>query len=353
MNAVSSADSGPSAPRVGVVGAAGYTGEVLLTLLARHPRLQLTVATSRQFAGKSLAESVPALGATPAGALAFENLTPGQLAERSLETCFLALPHGAAAEYALALVEAGVQVIDLSADFRLTSPARYEEFYGQPHPAPEWLARAPYVLPELAAAGWEEAPLIACPGCYPTSVLLALVPLLRAGLAATEGIKIFSTSGVSGAGRKADLAYAFCERNESVRAYGIPKHRHLSEIEEQLSLAAGSDVVVQFLPHLVPLTQGIATTIVLPSEASAEAVRGCWRSAYEGRGFVRILEADRFPDTRHVAGTNLAQLRVTADPRTGSLVLNTAIDNLMKGASGQAVQLANCRYGWDETLGLI
>ena len=336
-----------------VIGASGYSGEELVRLLSRHPNVRLSAVTSRSLAGKKVADVMPALRHA-VGDLVFTASEPGELARRNdLEVYFLALPHGVASEFADPLFQAGKTVIDLSADFRLNSTEVYADYYGHPHPAPHLLAAAPYVIPELAEGPWQEAALIACPGCYPTSIQLPLVPLLRAGLIDPKGIIINSYSGVSGAGRKVAEDFIYCERNESMKGYGMPKHRHLSEIEEQLGAAAGNAVVVQFNPHLAPVSRGIATTIVAKATGSLDALYAAWENTYSHSPFVSVLASGTYPDTRHVTGTNRADLSAVYDPRTGNFVLTAAIDNLLKGASGQAVQILNLKFGFDETAGLI
>jgi N-acetyl-gamma-glutamyl-phosphate reductase len=309
------------------------------------------VVASRSHAGQRVDSVLPRLVGL-VGDMTFLRADPDGVAAEEVDLWFLALPHGVAASYALKLVEAGRTVIDLSADFRLNSPEVYEAYYGQPHPAPEWLARTPYVLPEITPPGWEKEPLIACPGCYPTSILLPLLPLLRDGVISGEGIVINSMSGVSGAGKKESLFYSYCERSESATAYGLGHHRHLSEIEEQLSGAADQPVTVQFTPHLVPMMRGIATTIVIPSDTSLLDVYACWQQAYEGRPGVRMLPSGKAPETRTVLGRNRVEISAYADQRTGNLVITSAEDNLMKGASGQAVQIMNLKLGWPEFAGL-
>ncbi|MDR3227992.1 MAG: N-acetyl-gamma-glutamyl-phosphate reductase [Puniceicoccales bacterium] len=344
-------------PKVGIVGASGYTGEELVRLLARHPFVTLSHAASRSLAGTSLRKAFPQCRETLPPELAFVGADPESLAREDVAFWFLALPHGVAATYARAFVSAGRRVLDLSADFRLGSPALYKEYYEAEHPAPDLLAAAPYVLPELATDdAWKSAPLIACPGCYPTSIQIALTPLLRAGLLkpAPGATVINSYSGVSGAGKKADILYLYCERDESVKAYGIPRHRHLSEIEEQLSAAAGAPVVVQFNPHLAPMKRGISTTITVPARGvSVEQVYRVWEAAYAGKPFVGILPSGTYPETGYVSGTNRADISAVSDPRTGNLVLTSAIDNLMKGAGGQAVQIMNLLADFPETAGLV
>ena len=341
---------------VGIVGASGYTGEELVRVLARHPRVRLAEVCSRSLAGKAVADEMPRLRGVVDPALTFTASSPEACAASSTEAWFLALPHGVAAEYARPLVAAGKRVLDLSADFRLSDTAVYRKYYGHEHPAPELLAKARYVVPELEPTeAWKGVPLLACPGCYPTSVQLPLVPLLRAGLLRPEPgrLVINSYSGVSGAGKKAEAAYLFCERDGSAKAYGLPNHRHVAEIEEQLSRAAGAPVVVQFNPHLAPMHRGIATTVTVPAPGvTAAQVEACWREAFAGRPFVQVLRSGDFPDTAHVAGSNRAALSAVADPRTGNLVITSVIDNLLKGAGGQAVQLLNLAQGWPEAEGL-
>ncbi len=337
---------------IGIVGASGYSGEVLLEILSGHPRVDRLVVASRSHAGKAVESVMPRLAGRLNG-LEFVQADPETLAVMDVGTWFLALPHGVAATYALALVEAGRLVIDLSADFRLQDPDLYERYYGHPHPAPEWLPKVPYVLPELAPAGWESASLIACPGCYPTSILLPLVPLLQQGhVKPSPGVVINSLSGVSGAGKKASEFYSYCERSECAMAYGLGTHRHLAEIEEQLSLACGEPFAVQFTPHLVPMMRGIATTIVVPQSIEEEAVYACWESTYAGQAGVRLLTSGTTPDTRSVTGRNRVDMSAYADSRTGNLVITSAEDNLVKGASGQAVQILNIKMGWDPFTGL-
>lgn len=349
--------------RVAVVGASGYSGEELVRLLLNHPMVDLVAVTSRQSAGLTVAQVFPRFGSHPKARVLRFCEPNAELLARQAEIVFLALPHGVAAEFAIPLLDAGCRVIDLSADFRLRNPETYREFYGHEHPAPALLAKAVYGLPEFSRDEIREAQLVASPGCYPTSILLPLIPLLRSGLIRSSGIIADSMSGVSGAGRKADVDYLFCECNESLRAYGVPKHRHLSEIEEQLSLAASQSVTIQFTPHLVPVNRGILTTLYLaPSEsftgaaaasALASRIGHCFAEAYSKEPFVRILEGRSMPDTKNVVGTNVLEIAWRLDARTGRLVMVSAEDNLLKGASGQAVQSLNLMAGWPETTGLV
>jgi N-acetyl-gamma-glutamyl-phosphate reductase len=347
---------------VAIVGASGYSGEELVRLLLHHPQVELTAVTSRQNAGQTVAQIFPRFASHPkARNLRFTEPNTGLLA-RQAEIVFLALPHGVAAEFAVPLLQAGCVVIDLSADFRLKSGETYKEFYGHDHPAPELLKKAVYGLPEIHRKQIREALLIASPGCYPTSILLPVLPLVRAKLIQPHSIIADSLSGVSGAGRKGEVDYLFCECNESVRPYGVPKHRHLSEIEEQVSLAAGAKVMIQFTPHLMPVNRGILTTLYLaPAErftdaAGAAAFAGrigdCLQAAYGTEPFVRLLEGKALPDTKNVIGTNVIEIAWRVDPRTGRLLVMSAEDNLVKGASGQAVQSMNILCGFPETTGL-
>lgn len=339
---------------VGVVGAAGYSGELLVRLLLGHPNVRLTTVTSRTHAGKPLQQVIPSLRGVDHG-LTFTDSNAEALAASNLDLVFLALPHGAAADFAKVLVPAGKKVIDLSADFRIADLATYEHYYGKHH-APEILPHARFVLPEITDPSWKrEIRLAASPGCYPTSVLIPLIPLLRDGLVSREHIVANSLSGVSGAGRKVDEMYLYVERAESAKAYGLVKHRHLAEIEEQLALQTGGPTVIQFNPHLVPMRRGIATTITLPAApgATIEAVYASWKKTYGGAPFVHVLASGETPDTAHVVGTNRVDISAVHDPRTGNFVLTSAEDNLVKGASGQAVQIMNLWLGFPETAGLI
>jgi N-acetyl-gamma-glutamyl-phosphate reductase len=348
--------------KVAIVGASGYSGEELVRRLLDHPHIELTAVTSRQNAGQTLAQVFPKFASHPRSkSLRFVEPNAGLLA-RQAEIVFLALPHGVAAEFAVPLLDAGCAVIDLSADFRLKSPAAYEEFYGHPHPAPALLAKSVYGLPEFHREAIRGAQLVASPGCYPTGILIPVVPLLRERLIKPTGIIADSLSGVSGAGRKAEVDYLFCECNESLRPYGVPKHRHLSEIEEQLSLAATGPVIVQFTPHLVPVNRGILTTLYLAPASGFETademaalgrrIVACYEAAFAREPFVRVLPEKSLPDTKNVVGTNILELAWRLDPRTGRLIVMSAEDNIVKGASGQAIQSMNIQCGFPETAGL-
>lgn len=341
--------------KVAIVGASGYSGEVLVQLLLSHPHAELVAVTSRQNTGQTLAQIFPKFAGHPASRAIRFTEPNAEVVAKQADIVFLALPHGVAAEYAAPLLSAGCVVIDLSADFRLKSPETYKDFYAHEHPAPDLLKKSVYGLPEIHRALIQKAMLVASPGCYPTSILLPTIPLLQAGLVKPIGIIADSLSGVSGAGRKADLDYLFCECNESVRPYGVPKHRHLSEIEEQLSLAARTPILMQFTPHLIPVNRGILTTLYFEpaDKLSEEKITACYHQAYGHESFVRLLEGKSLPDTKNVVGTNAIEIAWRLDHRTGRLIVMSAIDNLIKGASGQAIQSMNIICGFPETAGLI
>lgn len=339
--------------KTAVLGASGYTGIELLRLLFSHPHIDVVAITSRSNAGKTLSSVLPRFTSLPGAEITFINPDIDAIVASGAETAFLALPHGQAANYALPLLEKGIRVIDLSADFRLNDPAVYEEFYGQAHPSPEWLQKAVYGMPELYPAEIAASQLIASPGCYPTSIILPLVPLLRKNLIDPTSIIVSSMSGVSGAGRTASLPIIFSEVNESLRAYGLPKHRHLSEIEQELSLASGQNVAITFTPHLVPVTRGIHSTITASLSAPFEDISSCYEETYAEEPFVRLLGAGVAADTAHVTRTNFVDVGWHHDARTGRLVITSAEDNLTKGASGQAVQAFNLLHSLPTTAGLL
>ena len=338
-----------------VIGASGYTGRELVRLLLGHPRIELSVITSRALDGQPVEKIIPQVVGNSDG-LVFSNPSIEQLChQQDLDIFFLALPHGTAASYAIALLEAEKKVIDLSADFRLNSADTYKEFYGEEHPDKELLQTAQYGLPELARPSWEKSKLIASPGCYPTSILVPLAPLLKCNLVSNTDIVINSMSGISGAGRNASEKLLYCERNENASAYGLPKHRHLSEIEEQLSLFANQQVVVSFHPHLAPMNRGICTTISVPTNENTEIskVYERWNQEYEKSSFVNVLPTGTFPEVAHVVGSNRIDISAHLDSRTNRLVICSTEDNLIKGAGGQAIQSMNICEGFTETEGLL
>jgi N-acetyl-gamma-glutamyl-phosphate reductase len=342
---------------VAVVGASGYSGAQLLRLLLMHPGADLACVTSRQLAGQPLADAFPRFrGAPKAENLAFIEPDIDKIVATGAECAFLALPHGVASEFAVPLLERGLRVIDLSADYRLNDPEVYREFYNHDHPAPQLLDEAVYGLPEFYADEIRDARLVASPGCYPTSILIPLIPLMRAGAIALDGVVCSSMSGVSGAGKNAAVRFLYVECNESVQAYGAPKHRHLSEIEQELSIAAGEKVVITFIPHLAPVTAGICTSISAGSALENGALNqlaAIYESAYADAPFVRLLGPGKFADTKNVVGTNFVDLGWSVDERTNRVLLSSAEDNLGKGAASQAVQSFNLMFGQDPVSGLM
>ena len=338
--------------KVAIVGASGYSGEELLRLLQNHPGAEISCVTSRKYAGQSLGAVFPRFAESK---LCFSPPEVEMIA-REAEVAFLALPHGLATEYAVPLLEAGLRVVDISADFRLRCQETYEVYYKTQHPAPELLAKAVYGLPERYRKQLHGASLVACAGCYPTSVILPVSPLLAADLVLPTGITAVCLSGVTGAGRKVDLPYIFPECNESVRPYKVTGHRHLPEIEQELAVAANMDkIAINFVPHLIPVSRGIHSTILLDARpgTTEETIAATLEQAYAAETFVRVLPAGKLADTKHVTLTNMCEIGYAFDEHTNRVVLSSAIDNLTKGAAGQAVQCMNIICGFPESSGLL
>lgn len=338
--------------KVAIIGASGYTGLELLRLVFCHPKAEVVAITSRANAGKKVTEVFPRFEGHPGTDIRFIEPDMEAVESSGANVAFLALPHGAAAPFAKDLLARSIKVIDLSADFRLDDPEVYADFYDHPHPAPELLDEAVFGLPEVYHSEIKAARLIASPGCYPTSIMLPLLPLLREGLIDPQSINVSSMSGVSGAGRKADLSLIFAEVNESVRSYGLPRHRHLSEIEQELGKAAGERVTISFVPHLIPVTAGICTTTFAKLIDGYDRIGSALEKAYADAPFVRLRGPGVSPDTKHVTGTNYVDIGWHHDPRTGQLILQSTEDNLGKGAAGQAIQSFNLMVGNLETDGL-
>jgi N-acetyl-gamma-glutamyl-phosphate reductase len=336
--------------KVAVVGASGYTGGELLRILIGHPQVEICCLTSRQHEGLSIDQVFPSLSGFLS--LSCEPLEVAAIAER-VDLVFTALPHKSAMAVVPDFLAAGCRVIDLSADYRLNDAQIYEHWY-QPHSSPELFSEAVYGLPELSREQLVDARLIANPGCYPTSVVLALAPLLEEGLIAADSLIIDSKSGVSGAGRSAKLGSLFCEANEAFMAYAVGSHRHTPEIEQELSLLAGKAVTVNFTPHLLPISRGILSTIYadLKDQRETAELLELYRARYQGEPFIRIMPGDALPNVNQVKATNFCDIGLVADPRSGRVIVVAAIDNLVKGAAGQAVQNMNVACGFDETLGL-
>lgn len=335
--------------KIAVLGASGYTGAELVRLLARHPNADMVALSADRRAGLALGSVFPHLaGLDLPGLVSMDDIDYS-----GVDFVFCGLPHGTTQEVVAALPDT-VKVADLSADFRFADPATYARWYGHEHMAPQLQKEVVYGLTELARPAIRNARVVACPGCYPTSAQLPLIPLLEAGLISPEDIIVDSKSGVSGAGRAAKEGSLFCEVTEGIHAYGIASHRHAPEIEQGLSAAAGKPVIVTFTPHLVPMSRGILSTIYvrLAKGVAAADLRGALALRYRGEPFVRVLPEGAAPQTRHARGSNFCLMGVFADRTPGRAIICSAIDNLVKGASGQAVQNFNLMMGLDETTGL-
>jgi N-acetyl-gamma-glutamyl-phosphate reductase len=337
--------------KVAIVGASGYTGVELLRLLYCHPEVAVTCVTSEQSAGKKISDIFPSLRGRCDYLL--ENLEPVKIAEKA-DFIFTALPHKAAMEVVPTFIRLGRRVIDLSADYRLKDASEYEHWY-EPHMNPGLLKEAVYGMPELKRKAIADTNLLANPGCYPTSIILAAAPLLKKKLVEPATIIADSKSGVSGAGRSAKVDSLYCEVNDGFKAYGVGGvHRHIPEIEQELSLLAGQKLKITFTPHLVPMDRGIlSTTYFQPLQPmDIDNLHQVFHRFYDGEPFVRILPKGLFPSTAHVKGSNFCDIGLAVDGRSGRLIVVSAIDNLVKGASGQAVQNMNIMNGFPENLGL-
>jgi len=336
--------------RVGIIGATGYTGVELLRLLLHHPEVEVTALTSQKYAGLPIDQVFPSV--MKYLQLTCEELNLDQVSKKT-DFIFTAVPHKTAMETVPPFVQRGKKVVDLSADFRFQDPAVYERWY-QKHTAPEWLKESVYGLPELHRKKIREARIVGNPGCYPTGALIGLIPLVEKGMISLESIVVDSKSGASGAGRDVVLESLFCEVNEGVRAYKIFEHRHTPEIEQELSQLAQKKVNVTFVPHLIPMDRGILTTlyVILAKKMKTEEVLNIFGQYYEKEPFVRICQKGKIPNTKNVRGSNYCDIGVKVNEGDGRLVVVTAIDNLVKGASGEAVQNMNIMLGYPETMGL-
>lgn len=333
--------------KVGVVGGTGYTGVELLRLLARHPEVELTAITSRGDAGTAVADMFPSLR----GRISLRFVAPQDAALERCDVVFFATPNGIAMQQAAALVGAGVRVIDLAADFRIRDVAEWQKWYGMEHAAPELVAEAVYGLPEVNRDRIRGARLVANPGCYPTAVQLGFLPLIEKGLADVSHLVADAKSGVSGAGRKAEVHTLFAEAADSFKAYGVPGHRHLPEIRQGLAAVAGGAVGLTFVPHLVPMIRGIHATLYARVDPAVD-VQTLFEHRYRDEVFVDVLPAGSHPETRSVRASNLCRLAVHRPQGGEVVVVLSVIDNLVKGAAGQAVQNMNIMCGLDEAMGL-
>ena len=335
--------------RVGVIGATGYTGSELLRLLLRHPQVELTVVTSRSEAGVALSDYWPNLRGECD--LSFTAPSASELTA-ACDLVFFATPHAVSMHMMRELMAMEVRVIDLSADFRLQDIPQWEAWYGEKHACPELIEQAVYGLPEVNRDNIRDAKLLACPGCYPTSVQLGFLPLLENNLIYTDILSANSASGVSGAGRQAKVANLFSEMSDNYKAYAVAGHRHLPEIEQGLNAAADTEVTLTFVPHLLPIIRGIHSTLYCKPKDMSVDFQTLFEQRFADEPFVDVLPAGVYPETRSVKGTN--HCRISVQPVAGSemLVILVVEDNLLKGAAGQAVQAMNIMYQWQETLGL-
>ena len=336
--------------KVSIAGATGYTGIELLRLLVKHPEVEIVTLTAESHAGKNIAEVAPSLKGWVDQTLV--KLSPDVAQECDL--LFLALPHTTSMQHVPELLQSKCKIIDLSADYRLHDAQVYGEWYKTPHLNPEVIKKAVYGLSELHRKQIKSAQLVANPGCYPTSAILALAPLMKESWVDAQSIIIDAKSGVSGAGRKLSQPTQFCEANESVTAYGLGEHRHTPEIEQELKKLSGSELTVSFSPHLMPMTRGMLTTayINLKKTVSLDELHDHFAKFYKNERFVRVLDAGKYANTAHVAGSNFCDIGVQVDTRNQRAIVTSAIDNLMKGASSQAIQNMNLMLGIDETTGL-
>lgn len=339
--------------KVGIVGGTGYTGVELLRILVNHPGVELSVITSRSEEGMPVADMFPNLR----GHTDLRFSVPSAEALGACDVVFFATPHGVAHALAEEVLNAGAKVIDLSADFRLQDAVEWEKWYNQPHGAVSLLPEAVYGLPEVNREQIQQARLIAVPGCYPTSVQLALIPLLEKGLLPPQMLIADCKSGVSGAGRGAKVGSLLCETSESMMAYAVSGHRHLPEIKQGLQRAAGHAVELTFVPHLTPMIRGIHSTLYAQAPDLQEKLQGMtvqqlFEQRYADEPFVDVMPAGSHPATRSVKGSNMCRLAVHHNAETGQLVVLSVIDNLVKGASGQAVQNMNILFGLEEDAGL-
>ena len=333
--------------KIGIVGGTGYTGVELLRLLAQHPHSELAVITSRQEAGTAVAAMFPNLR----GRVDLDFSAPSEAALSRCDVVFFATPNGVAMQQARMLVDAGVRVIDIAADFRIKDVPTWEKWYGTKHACPELVAQAVYGLPEVNRESIKRARIVANPGCYPTAVQLGLLPLIKSGIVDLEHLIADAKSGVSGAGRRAEVHTLFAEASDNFKAYGVTGHRHHPEILQGLHLMAGRDVRLTFVPHLTPMVRGIHATLYARLTGSVD-LQQLYEKHYANEPFVDVLPAGSYPETRSVRGSNLCRIAVHQPQGADIVVVLSVIDNLTKGAAGQAVQNMNLMCGLPETAGL-
>lgn len=337
--------------KVGILGASGYTGVELIRLLLRHPEAEIVALTSEKHAQEEVSHVFPSLKGWVN--LSYQPLAPTEIAQRC-DLLLVALPHGTSMKVVPSLIQSGKKVIDLSADFRLRDSGVYQQWYGHPHACPDLLEESVYGLPELNRSAIASSFLVANPGCYPTGVILALAPLIAEGMVEDDLLLADCKSGISGAGRQADLSYQYCERNEGLKAYQLGVHRHIPEMEQQLSRLAKHPIKLSFTPHLVPMSRGILSTVYARPHhgVRSQEIRKVFEEFYDQEFFIRIFQDGSVPDTRHVLASNCCDIGVSVDERTGWVIVVSALDNLVKGASGQAIQNMNLMSGFPEQMGL-
>lgn len=337
--------------KVAVCGASGYAGAELLRILASHNKVKVTSVTSEKSAGKKVADLFPHLHQYEH--LIYEPLDPEKILSKA-DLFFMSLPHAASQEPVETLVRNKKKVIDLSADYRLHNADTYKDWYHVPHKFPSMLREAVYGLPERYRKNIAKAAFVANPGCYPTSAILGLYPALKKAIIDSGSVIVDSKSGTTGAGRQSDTTFSYCEVNEGLKAYGIGRHRHTPEIEQELSLIAGKNIKINFTPHLIPLDRGILSTLYarLKKEIDTTEVQKIYKETYAGEPFVRVLAEGKLPNVKNVRGTNLCEIGLVVNKRTNTLIVVSAIDNLVKGAAGQAVQNMNIMMGFEEETAL-
>ncbi|MCG8668845.1 MAG: N-acetyl-gamma-glutamyl-phosphate reductase [Pseudomonadales bacterium] len=334
--------------KVGIVGGTGYTGVELLRLLVQHPEVELTAVTSRSEAGQQVHSLYPNLR----GHLDLPFSEPSEDTLSECDLVFFATPNGVAMKMVPALLDKGVKVIDLAADFRIKDIPTWEQWYGQSHACPAAVEEAVYGLPEVNRDAIAKARLVANPGCYPTAVQLGFLPLIEAGVVDKQRLIADAKSGVSGAGRQASVGMLLCEASESLKAYGVPGHRHLPEIKQGLTNAAGDEVGFTFVPHLTPMIRGIHATCYATVTASDIDLQSLFENRFADEPFVDVMEAGSHPETRSVKGSNMCRIAVHQPQGGDTAVILSVIDNLVKGAAGQAVHNMNIMFGFEETLGI-
>ncbi len=337
--------------KVAICGGSGYTGGELLRVLSKHPAVTVTTVTSEKSAGKAVTDLFPNL--YKYANLTYEPMKIDKILHKA-DLFFMALPHGESQDAVYFVFQHGKKVIDLSADYRIKDAKAYQEWYKVPHKFPEILKKAVYGIPELYRDKISKSNIIANPGCYPTGAILGLYPAIKNRLINVNSIIIDSKSGMSGAGRKSDIVFSYCEANGAFRAYAIANHRHTPEIEQELSAIAGKNIIVNFTPHVGPFERGILTTIysALIKKLDLKNIIEIYRETYDNEPFIKLLEEGKYPNVKNVRGTNFCEISLTVNKRTNTLIIVTAIDNLMKGASGQAIQNMNIMMGFDEKTAL-